>query len=1456
MTSINWDFISSLEGKAVKDAYVPSDNSGVTIATGFDLKEKDADLLNQMGISEDTTNLLSQFFGMQGAEAKESSQGFSLNDDQVKEIDQASHNWYAGQVKRAYENGDHQTAWDDLTEAQRTVITSVGFQHGTSFKRKDGSEMNYIKQARANDWDSLLANLRNFGDDFNTRRNKEADYLESEKKIEPRQPIKDPEFVPTDITKQKDLFSELPDVSRGLFLDKAYNYSEYQKFLDEQTTFTEATKASIRENTIFANAFDLFFNKTFIQQDGFSYNNNKSEFEEIIKKYDLRGEFGDSIIEAVNPAHLDYLGQKAQRHQKNAEMLASLGWKGIALQFGTFLLDPVNLTGYGALSKVMKGTQFLTGISRRKNFVRSGLVYGSMEGALYSPIAANNPTMGLNDIIIASALGGTLGGAISAITSKSIKNVGLATQRADLIENGLAPTKQADKTKFKNVKHTLKNKKFTKEMHDVDAVDNIELAFGTARNIPFLGFAMTRSGSLGSSMSKLAKKFAFDNMEDPIGWSVKNSGLVKKDFIPQEATSEIIRDTMVMEAHNVVYTKGGLNEAVKGYLKDRGYGGTLLSDLKGFFQFSHKRDFMYKVKRAMIALSKPAKLRNADELEILNDANIVKGANAYADGFQLFAKKLAEAGVEEAQDLAKNTGRFYVPRKISFDSFVDLERRIGEDGVIDLLTGAIARKQPLINRLDNPIATPETIKVKTDITSPELVKLNKQLDKLKKKNRKIYEDARNKNELDKKDLTKKIRKENPDFDIAQVNRKVSQILSDRSNKKVQPLLDEIKKLEERIKKLTDSPEATIQKDVAISVTKAEALARAIVKMAKYNSRYGGFDIEQLVKIKDPKLLREYIDDVFGNLDQAQRDELFNGLQNQLKLITSGRFQQRIRLDENYEHTLTVGKAKGQRVRLDQIYENDIDLLWHSYTNEMSGWYALANRVGVKSRNEWLTYSNGIKRDIRDSYRKSELSVARKIVNVQNKNIDNVAIREEEAVIDSFFNNLMGRSTEGGDPSSGYQAWLRDLRRFNFIRVLNQVGIAQLPEFGVVTSQVGLRTMLNEIPSIRKIFDDAQAGNLPDTFRKDFAIYGASNGDDHLYRLHQSLEVLDRGAAKSDFQKGALLSKSQAAAAEKVTGYGSFLLQTDSLQRRLAMRGFVHNMAEDLIEGSKKGNLIDNISRGKLNRYRVLGLRDSDLVALAKEFNSPRVVKTKNALGYRVLSFDFVAMKDQELVKRLAVAVNRSTRRSVQYNHIGDTSRFFTDNTLGKTMSQFRQFIMNAWNKQFLHNVAMADMQTASMFLYTTMIGGLAYAAQVHFNSIGMSKTEKKKYIKKRLGDKGDYSKIARAAFQRAGWSSVMPPFMDMITGQLAPEHRFNTRSSGQEMNLITGNPTYDLVFGKLMPTLGAGLKSMRSDYEFSKNDFNRLMRILPYQNLYGINQLLNFIKDNSGLPDKGATSLY
>ena len=236
-TNINWEFISSLEGKSVKKAYVPNENSGVTLATGFDLKEKNADLLAEMGISEETTSLLSQFFGMSGADAREASQDFEISDEQVTEIDKASHDWYTKQVIATYNKHNPVKPFEELTEAQQTVLVSVGFQHGTSFTRTDGSDMNYIKQAASGDWEAALANLRNFGDEFPTRRNKEADLLEAEKKT------LDKKFIPTDTTKQKYLWSELPDVSRGLFLDDAYNYSELQKHIAEGRNISNAVKA-------------------------------------------------------------------------------------------------------------------------------------------------------------------------------------------------------------------------------------------------------------------------------------------------------------------------------------------------------------------------------------------------------------------------------------------------------------------------------------------------------------------------------------------------------------------------------------------------------------------------------------------------------------------------------------------------------------------------------------------------------------------------------------------------------------------------------------------------------------------------------------------------------------------------------------------------------------------------------------------------------------------------------------------------------------------------------------------------------------------------------------------------------------------------------------------------------------------------------------------------------------
>ena len=145
-------------------------------------------------------------------------------------------------------------------------------------------------------------------------------------------------------------------------------------------------------------------------------------------------------------------------------------------------------------------------------------------------------------------------------------------------------------------------------------LDGIDLFYPKLRNLPFFGFSMTRSGTLGTSLSKLTKKFGFESMEEPIGWT-KGDGKA----VVQRETVEAIRDQVTMETHSTVY--GIVNDAMEGYLKDLGYGGTAIGKLKGFFQFKHKTDFMVKVKRAMIALSR--KDKSAADIELLKDANVV-----------------------------------------------------------------------------------------------------------------------------------------------------------------------------------------------------------------------------------------------------------------------------------------------------------------------------------------------------------------------------------------------------------------------------------------------------------------------------------------------------------------------------------------------------------------------------------------------------------------------------------------------------------------------------------------------------------------------------------------------------------------------------------------------------------------------------------------------------------------
>jgi len=56
-------------------------------------------------------------------------------------------------------------------------LASVAFQYGSSFKRKDGKQMNFYRLALKGDWQGVYNELMDFKDRYPTRRKEEAKLL-------------------------------------------------------------------------------------------------------------------------------------------------------------------------------------------------------------------------------------------------------------------------------------------------------------------------------------------------------------------------------------------------------------------------------------------------------------------------------------------------------------------------------------------------------------------------------------------------------------------------------------------------------------------------------------------------------------------------------------------------------------------------------------------------------------------------------------------------------------------------------------------------------------------------------------------------------------------------------------------------------------------------------------------------------------------------------------------------------------------------------------------------------------------------------------------------------------------------------------------------------------------------------------------------------------------------------
>lgn len=182
--SIDYKFLSELEGGSQIRGYVPAagvSKSGVTIATGFDLGQRDEKDLKRLKLNPTLITKLKPYLGLKSkdAQAKLKSTPLLITANQASDIDKAVKSAHIAQLRTKYDAAKTGTKkFDELPSAAQTVIASVSFQYGVGLNTRAPK---FWKAVTSQNWQETIKVLKSFGDAYPTRRKKEAALLEKMK---------------------------------------------------------------------------------------------------------------------------------------------------------------------------------------------------------------------------------------------------------------------------------------------------------------------------------------------------------------------------------------------------------------------------------------------------------------------------------------------------------------------------------------------------------------------------------------------------------------------------------------------------------------------------------------------------------------------------------------------------------------------------------------------------------------------------------------------------------------------------------------------------------------------------------------------------------------------------------------------------------------------------------------------------------------------------------------------------------------------------------------------------------------------------------------------------------------------------------------------------------------------------------------------------------------------------
>ena len=494
----------------------------------------------------------------------------------------------------------------------------------------------------------------------------------------------------------------------------------------------------------------------------------------------------------------------------------------------------------------------------------------------------------------------------------------------------------------------------------------------------------------------------------------------------------------------------------------------------------------------------------------------------------------------------------------------------------------------------------------------------------------------------------------------------------------------------------------------------------------------------------------------------------------------------------------------EEIRFSDLLENDAEVLMDNYIHQMSGHIALA-RKGIHSKAD---FEKLIKTAIDEN----------KNLGLGDKHI---------STLRTLYDSVLGRPLES--TNSFWQKSTRVFRDLNFMTYMNQVGFAQIAEFGNALGMVGWRTMALQIPEIRRIM---KAGVDDDDFLSEMEVLvglGTERMRGEVMTRFDDITPEASLTGKLDVIMGM---------GRKVTADISGMMPITSFMHRMTARAMGQkflNLAYRAVDDLGEVKL-SKLSKTDRNRLKSYGMTDEGLENVLKHIKKfANDGKSDMFKGKRLKKFNTEKWAKTEEGRRaisdLSDAMFVMGRKAVQENDIG-TSVWGMHTSTGKLLTQFRSFMLNAYTKQLQYNIEMMDVQTANMFMSSIMFAGVGYVLQTKANATG--RHDEKEYLAKRLTPE----EIGKASWQRAGWASILPMMADTIWthGGNDPIFKYG-RSTGLASDMVMGIPAFSAA-NKASGAIKGVVHGVRPDQEISRNDFKNITKLIPFNNALIIKQYL------------------